>query len=562
MRRTTWPLAAVAAGALACSSSKSSQAPCNSVDKQCQDGQVCFEDGCGDALVFAVRVSPNSPSYVVQDFNPVSVATSVVDLTLGDSGDLSGTLAIMRFRASSDYVADPQKAATAVTILARGRSSSIPGLAFSDPAGAFVTSGDAFSAVVPPGIWTVSATPVDPAMPAAIAVARVAERGSASAQSAKPVVVTLPGEPGADLQNPDLEEISGVLQRTAAHPFPDGAAPLYRLQALDSSGAALSQQISARAGQTFTVWAQNASGQVTLRATPDPTETAPLPSRDFTSNADGQFAAAGGVFELGDFGDAVTVQGRVQDSAGNGLPDVRLQLTGVVAGDHSTFTTVASTGADPAGQGASALGAFQATLLPPQSGMGGYKATAIPPMDSTFATLKAVSVDVGAAAGVVIVCPEKALLSGTVTNSTGIAAAGIALFIEGNPASSSPGTTIVPGLSTDSSGSFAARVEPGGYRVVAMPSLGSKMAWASQRVEVAGAATVSLSLPDARQVSGTITVRESGALTPLPNASVEFYRSDSTATSASSYPIKLWETITDSKGQFQVNLPKSGTANQ
>lgn len=183
-------------------------------------------------------------------------------------------------------------------------------------------------------------------------------------------------------------------------------------------------------------------------------------------------------------------------------------------------------------------------------------------MDSTFATLKAVSVDVGAAAGVVIVCPEKALLSGTVTNSTGIAAAGIALFIEGNPASSSPGTTIVPGLSTDSSGSFAARVEPGGYRVVAMPSLGSKMAWASQRVEVAGAATVSLSLPDARQVSGTITVRESGALTPLPNASVEFYRSDSTATSASSYPIKLWETITDSKGQFQVNLPKSGTANQ
>lgn len=552
MRRTAWTFAALATGTLACSSSKGTQAPCNSVDKLCQDGEVCFEDGCGPALVFAVRVSPNTPGFVVQDFNPVSVATSV-DLTLGDSGDLSGTLRIMRNGLSSDYVADPQSPTSAVAILARGHSSSIPGLAFGDPASAVVREGSGFSLIVPPGLWIVSASPVDVAIPTALAVTRVAERGISSQGTAKPLVVTLPGEPGPDQLNPDLLKISGVLQRTAEHPFPAGAEPLYRLQALDSGGAALSQQISARTGSAFVVWAQNASGAVILRATPDPAETAPLPSRDF-SRTDGKFEA----FELGDFGDPVKVRGRVQDSSGAGIPFARVELTGVVKGGLSTFRALAQAGGNPDGTGVDAVGAFEVLLLPPDP-KGGYVATATPPADSRFTTQKS-AVDVTSASGIVVVCPERALLSGTVTTSAGDPASGIPLLIEGNPASGAPGPTTVR-MRTDSGGAFSARVETGGYRVVAMPSLESRMAWASQRVQVDGPTSVGLSLPDARQVSGTIQVRQRGGTTrPLPNASVTFYRTDAAAPSEKSYPIKLWEAITDSQGQFRVNLPKSGTS--
>jgi hypothetical protein len=553
MRRAAWPFAALAAGALACSSSRGAQAPCNSVDKLCQDGEVCFEDGCGPALVFAVRVSPNTPGYVVQDFNPVSVATSVVDLTLGDSGDLSGTLKIMRNGQSSDYVADPLRPTSAVAILARGHSSSIPGLAFDDPASAVVREGSEFSLIVPPrGLWSVSAIPIDVTIPAALAVARVAERGISSQGNAKPVVVTLPGEPGPGLLNPDLLKISGVLQRAAGHPFPAGAEPLYRLQALGGDGAALSQQISARAGSEFVVWAQNASGAVVLRATPDPAETAPLPSRDFT-RTDGKF----GAFELGDFGDAVKVRGRIQDSSGAGIPFAKVELTGVVQGGLSTFRALAHAGGNPDGTGADAVGAFEVLLLPPDP-KGGYTATATPPADSRFAAQKS-PVDVASASGIVVVCPEKVLLSGTVVASAGDPASGIPLLIEGYPVSGAPGPTTVR-IRTDSGGAFSARVETGGYRVVAMPSLESKMAWGSQRVQVDGPTSVALSLPDARQVSGTIQVRQRGGTTrPLPNASVTFYRSDAAAPSEKSYPIKLWEAITDSQGKFRVNLPKSGT---
>lgn len=543
MRSGAWPLAAVAAGALACGNSKGNQAPCNSVDKLCTDGQVCFEDGCGDALVFAVRVTPSRPGYVVQDFNPVSVATSVVDLTLGDSGDLSGALKILRNGVSSDYLADPQKPATAVAISAWGTSISIPGLAFGAPATTLVKQESAFSLAVPPGFWSISAIPADPTIPPAVGSARVAERGTSPSGA---VIVTLAGEPGPDLLNSDLLKISGVLQRSAGHPFPAGAEPLYRFQALDGDGRALSQEVSARAGSPFVVWARNVNGAAVLRATPDPAETGPLPSREF-QRSNGQFPA----FELGDFGERIQVNGRVQDSSGNGISGAMVALAGVVQGGLSTYRTAVRTGAD---------GAFQVDLLPPDSPKG-YTATAVPPTESRFASQK-MTVDVASPSGVVVVCAEKAVLSGAVTNSAGDPAAGIPLLIEGNPASASPGPTTLHGLRTDSSGGFSARVERGSYRVVAMPSLESTMAWASQRVQVDGATSISLTLPDARQVSGTIKVRASGSPTPLPNASVAFYRSDATAASDSAYPIKLWETITDAQGQFRVNLPKSGSASQ
>lgn len=536
--RTLFLLCA-AAHLIACASAPApSQPPCNSVDKPCPTGQACFEDGCGNALEFAVRVAPNSPAYVVQDFNPVSVATSVVDIALGDPGHITGSLQIWRAGEAAAYFASMSDATTAFGILARGRSSSIPNLAFDDPVGTTVRSGASYQLTVPPGVWTVRATPANLDIPTSFAEVTVA-----SGSSVDPGLI-LPGESEADLL-----KIAGTLQRAPANPWPAEGGPLYRFQALDpATGTSLSQPVTFRAGSPFKVWARKAVGKIALRATPAPSETAPLPSRDFMSDSNGEFPA----FELGDFGEPFLVQGKVEDGAGNAIAAARVEISGAVQGGLGSLTATANTGSD---------GTFAVWLLKSDPTQAGYRITARPPFDSAFATGTALAkVLASGPLEVSILCPKKALLSGTVTLADGSAAADVALLIEGNPASSAPGASVITWLRTDASGAFTAPVEPGGYRVVAMPSASRKLPWGSRRVQVDGATSVALALSDPREVAGTVAARAGGTATPLPNASVVFYRSDTSSPSEHSYPIKLYETITDAQGQFRVYLPKSGAA--
>ncbi len=272
-----------------------------------------------------------------------------------------------------------------------------------------------------------------------------------------------------------------------------------------------------------------------------------MPERDFMSDPNGAFAA----FELGDYGEPVLVQGRVEDDAGNPISAAHVELSGTVQGGGS-LTVGAIAGSD---------GTFAASLLKSDPAQAGYRITARPPFDSPFATGTAqAKVFAAGPLGVAILCPSKARLSGTVTEADGSPATDVALLIEGNPASPTPGASVVDGQRTDANGTFTATVETGGYRVVAMPAVSRKLPWASRRVQVDGATSITIALSEPREVAGTVSATVGSQATPLPNASVIFYRSDASSPSDHSYPIKLFETITDAQGQFRVYLPKSGTA--
>ena len=125
-------------------------------NSDCTGGDLCYADGCGSAVDFAVRVTPNSSNYVVQDFNPVSVAMSRMDLMLQQAGVVEGHAHVLAQGATSEYT-------DGFTIDAVGTSTVIPGLAFPQPISQTIDPGTSFfSLLVPPGSWNLTATPKAP----------------------------------------------------------------------------------------------------------------------------------------------------------------------------------------------------------------------------------------------------------------------------------------------------------------------------------------------------------------------------------------------------------------
>ncbi|MFN7132351.1 MAG: hypothetical protein ACK4N5_09715, partial [Myxococcales bacterium] len=94
------------------------------VDADCGPGQVCFEDGCGSEVEVAVLVAPNAPELVTQDFNPVDVSGSRMELSLKGAALIQGKLQISTESGQTEYKAEP--GLEGFTLTARGRSSNIP----------------------------------------------------------------------------------------------------------------------------------------------------------------------------------------------------------------------------------------------------------------------------------------------------------------------------------------------------------------------------------------------------------------------------------------------------
>ncbi len=537
--------------------------PCRS-NADCAAGDICYLDGCGSASEFAVRVTPNSPDYVVQDFNPVSVAMSQMDLALSDPGIVEGDLKVRTAAGISNF-------ADGFAVKAVGRSSIIPGMTFSQPVShAVAKNGSRFSFALPPGVWQLRATPTPPpAMPNG--------ETPPDQQLIPPVFVEKAvgsGEivdPGLVLAGDGLNEVQGRLVVAQGVPWSEESPVFFRFQALDPvSLAPLSQPTVFLTSSTFHVFTATRSGPLMLRVTPDPllNTSAPLiPTKDFLAD---EATGAFGPFEMGDWGAAVEVRGRVAEKdpsstpadpvAGAPIAFADLRAEGKVRGGGS-FTAAAKTDAE---------GRFTLRLLPSDPGDSGkastYTITISPRYGSTSArTVYSLFVepsDEPVELPAPILCPPKPVLAGRVLaprfdGEDPVPLGGVPIYVDGNPASASPGASSLRNVVTDADGTFTALVEPGSYQVVAAP--GSDFAWSAQSVVTSGNTTLpDFVLEQGRVVSGSLIYRnKDSSETPVGGATVSVFRSP---TSSLLPPLKIYEALTDSSGRFKVVLPKAPEA--
>lgn len=551
----------------ACASMAGNKDPVRSCEsnKDCANGEICYLDGCGSASEFAVRVTPNSSDYVVQDFYPVSVAMSQMDLALSDPGIVEGDLKVRTATGISDFV-------DGFTVQATGRSSILPAMAFGQPIVFSVPKNRSrISFALPPGVWQLRATPAAPeALPS---------RETPPDRLIPPVFVEKAvgsGEvvdPGLVLAGDGLNEVQGRLVVAQGVPWPDTLPVFFRFQALDPvSLAPLSQSGTFLTSSTFHVFTATKSGPLMLRVTPDPLlnlSTVLLPTKDFLAD---EKTGAFGPFEMGDWGAPVEVKGRVAEKdptstpeapvAGKPMAFADIRAQGKVKGGGS-FTASAKTDAD---------GRFSIKLLPSDPGDGAkaskYTVTISPPYGSAFASVVySLFVDAGerpVELSEAILCPPKAVLTGRVLapslvdGQDPVPRPGVPILIDGNPASATPGASTVRDVVTGADGAFTALVEPGAYQVVAAPS--ADFPWLAQTVVATGPTAMDdFVLEKGRLVSGSLIYRnKDGSQAAVAGATVSIFRSPTSSLVA---PLKIYEALTDSSGLFKVVVPKPDEPN-
>ena len=473
MRRLTALLALLClVGPAGCGSlsTKAKITDCNKNSDCKTKGEICYADGCGPQVDFAVRVTPNDAKYVAQDFNPVSVAMSRMDLVLQDHGVVEGDVLVRTQGQPTPFLGG-------FTLEAVGTSTVIPGFDFIEPLSQSVAAGTSrFSLTVSPGLWSLRATPLAPAPMPSRETPSSPQIPPVFAQKAVGAGETL--DPSFVFAGESLNEIQGNLVMKAGEPWPQATHWFMRFQALDPvTQAPLSQAAVFLATSTFHVFTAARGSPLLLRVGPDPklNTDALGPTKDFRSDDTGAFAS----FEMGDFGSPVDVSVQVQDATGAPIANADLRADGHVAGG-GTFSAIGST--DDAG------GAVL-RLLPSDPGDATtagakYTITVHPPFESSFASA-IYSVVVGQAAQQVTVpCPTKVTLSGRVVGPLADGSgngplAGIPVLVEGNPAAPDPGRSLLRGLTTAIDGTFIAAVEPGSYRVSATPVGDRPLPWAT-----------------------------------------------------------------------------------
>lgn len=532
-----------------------SPAPSDDVDSSvgctqssdCPAGQVCYADGCGEAMDFAVRVTPHTGDFVAQDFNPVSVAMSRMDLSLQDPGILEGTLTTR----SRDHVAAFQQK---FEIERSWRSVAIPGLGAGPPIVTTFTNGDRtghYTLAVSPGIWRIRATPAAPdrlldgeTSAAPVLPPVLSERAVSSGGVVDPQLV-LPGEP--------LNEIQGLPTLSAGAPWPARSKALLRYQAFDpTSGIPVSQPALFLATSVFHVFTAKTPGLL-LRAGADLTSSAGAAALRKEWRADDQGAFP--PFELGDWSSFVTVSGTVQAIDGVAVAGADVRAEGRVRGG-GICTATAKTDLN---------GHFVLSVLPSDPGDGArppatYAVVVRPPSRSASATAR-VSVAIGSQATTLpaIACPPKVALSGRLLgpgpSGKAVPLADVRMVIEPLP-SAGKETPNAGDVTTKLDGFWSVSVEPGSYRVTAMPSPGRLLPWGITDVTITeSTALPDMSLPEAREIAGSVAYRNrDGTATPVVTATVTIYRASSAAQPA---PVKLAEVLTNSRGYFKVVLPKT-----
>jgi hypothetical protein len=502
-------------------------------DAECSEGQVCFADGCGDpGQNIVVEVTPNPRAGLhAQDF-------TVENLRPSQNLELFGPATLQGQVRRQTLLADPNNSTTAysgsVSVRASGESLLIPGVVRRYE-GTLVPDNGSYQLPVGAGSFSVTLLAADPEIPP-LTQARTVEPGQAalldfllpaptSLTRLAGKVVRLPGVlVDTDLEVQALDEKLNPLSQRV--PVVRGTGE-FLLALLPSAGKlenVLVQVTTLRSSEELVP-------QKTFSVDPRPGVTAPL--------------------ELGDYGEPVTVQGRVVDRDGKPVAGASVYLQGKVGGGGQFRSRSVLTGPD---------GRFELRSLPshPDTPLTLY---AVPlPESSAGITVQSTAIPRGGVTLKDVVCPDKIVVQGTLERPEGLPAAGVRVVAEPVGAVTGwprPAVGAEAESATDEDGIYRLRLDPGEYRFDFIPS--ENLPRVSRFVTVLPAMNLELAsftLSKGRRITGLVTLSDPelrGPTPGVPYAAIRFFRVVNVEGEPTA--VMLAQTVADSSGNYTATLP-------
>jgi hypothetical protein len=499
-------------------------------DAECTEGQVCFLDGCGDpGQHIVVEVTPNPRAGLhAQDF-AVENLRPQQNLELFSAATLQGQ--VRRQTVPSD--ASTTAYSSPLSVRATGESLLIPGMVRRYE-GTLVPDNGAYQLAVGSGSYTVTLMAADLEVPPQ-KEQRVVDPGSAvgldfllPASSAilhlTGTVVRLGDTPvEADLEVQALDDALSPLSQRIPVVRATGSFRLALPPSVAKLDHVLVQVTSLRAGTLVP--------QKIFTVDPRPGVTPPL--------------------ELGDYGEPVTVQGRVVDVDGKPVASASVYLQGKVGGGGQFRSATATTSAE---------GHFEVLSLPSASDTPLTLYAVPPPSAAAGITLKPVAI---ARSGVTLEdtsCPDKVVAQGTLLRPEGLPAAGVRVLAEpvgAVPGWPRPAVGTEADAATDEDGSYRLRLDPGEYRFDFIPT--ENLPHVSRFVTVLAGNTLELAaftLSKGRRINGLVTLpspERANSPQGAPYTSIRFFRVVNVEGKPTS--VLLSETVSDGTGSYSATLP-------
>lgn len=553
---------------LSCSASTSVQVASCVSNEQCDSGQLCFAEGCGDpGKNIVVEIEGGALNgQLARDF-PLEAGTlgAIYDFPMDSPLSVSGEF--QRERSTSSNPLDRTSYTESVVVRAVGQSMLLPGVMrvyeerFASP------ERGSFEMKVGAGSYTLTAIPGDRTVPPVVNMVQVPSMYPAltfvfpavegapaiTGQLIKRVDNTLiPPEPvlltvaaGVDLQLFDVQTSQPLSQR-----FPMSGTGEFAI--------------------TVSPEARNRT-HVTLVASPREPGV-PIPTKRFVLEA--QVATAVSL-QYGDFGEAADVEGTIVDSQGNPVAGAQVVLEGTVVGDGMFRSKIVETNATGdfkvSSLGSRSDGSFQVTVVPPKGSRAAYSQRQVTvkvtrPPGSTLT--------IGSLTPARFTLDDRLIARGLVT-SPGSKDPAQGVFVRATLQAQTRTTLedlkalpIEPAESvTAADGSFELPLDPGIWRFEFAP--GEKLPISSRLVTIKTAIDekTGLKLPTqtltpvelsfGRTVSGTVTgsVMSATGLVqqPVPYSQLRFFR----VTTVEGRPasILLGTSIADDRGKYEVVLP-------
>ncbi|WP_224369941.1 carboxypeptidase-like regulatory domain-containing protein [Hyalangium versicolor] len=508
---------------------KASELVCRN-DSECAAGQVCFLDGCGDpGQHIVVEVTPNPKAGLhAQDF-------AVENLRPQQNLELYGPARIEGEVRRETLVSVPSTTAysSPISLRVTGESLLIPGVTRRYESTLVPNNGE-YELQVGSGSYTITLLAADTEVP--------------------PVTETRVVNPGGDVALDFLLPASSSLTRLSGQVVRQGSTLVdaeLEVQALDDTLRPLSQRVpvSRATGKFLLVLPPSAAKleHVLVQVTAPRAEPL-VPQKTFTVDPRPGLTPP---LEMGDYGEPVTVKGRVVNLQGQPVAKASVYLQGKVTGGGQFRSGTVSTGTD---------GSFELLSLPsaPDSPLTLY---AVPPPEAAAGLiLLTTNISRKGTALNDVTCPDKISVQGTLLRPEGDSAAGVRVIAE--PVGEVPGwprpaVGTEAASPTDENGSYHLQLDPGEYRFDFVPS--ENLPRVSRFVTVQPSTSLELApftLSKGRRINGLVALSEPNEDSPTPGvpyASIRFFRVVNVEGKPTS--VLLAQTVSDSTGNYAASLP-------
>ncbi len=525
----------LAALVMGCSATMESMAISCLSDEECDEGEVCFPEGCGDpGQNIVVEVIPNPMAGLhAQDFR-VDQLRSQQNIELFDPSLLRGLV-----RREEVSTSSPINYSAPVTVRVTGESLLIPGVMRRHETTLIPTS-EGYSLSVGSGRYDVTLLPEDSELP--------------------PLTDAREVEPGQEVTLDFLLPAASELTRLTGKVVRQGELLVdteLEVQALDANLRPLSQREPVTSGSGDFALSLPPSAallpSVLIRVTPTSVEAA-VPIKVFTVNPRLGIQEP---LELGDYGEPVTVEGRLLEPDGQPLEAATVYVRGKVGGGGQYHSDKVLTDEQ---------GHFELRTLPGAPDGSSLNLYVIPPPGTNAGiTVQAITIPRTGAQLPDVTCAARLKVRGTLLlPSSSEPAAGVkvmALPIAETPGWPRSSASVEAPRLTDAEGRFELALDPGQYRLDFIPSQNlprvSRIVTVRPGENTSTEGVLSLqpfALSKGRQINGL--VRFSGerlVQSSVPYASVRFFR----VVNVEGHPsaLLLAQTLTSQDGTYSATLP-------